>query len=101
MTENEIHRAIQYVTASTSYSREAVSEIVRTGLAELTALATTSSGRFDRETLVAYVCSWTIRRTGHPEPMVREVLDCAGRWLDDMYAKVSREQSELLQQSDG
>ena len=25
-----------------------------------------------------------MKRTGHPEPLVREVLDGAGRWLDEV-----------------
>ena len=36
MTESEVNRAVQYVTASTSYGRETVAEVIRTGLAELT-----------------------------------------------------------------
>jgi len=75
VTENEINRAVQYVTASTSYGRETVAEIIRTGLAELTALATTSSRHFEREALLEYVCYWTIKRTAHPEPLVRRGWD--------------------------
>ncbi len=79
MTDQEINRAIQYVTASTSYGRENVAEILRTGFTELTSLAATSSRVFDREILLEYVCQWTMKRTGYPEPLVREVLGCAGR----------------------
>ena len=50
MTENEINRAVQYVTATTSYGRETVAHIIRTGLAELTAMAASSSRHFTRET---------------------------------------------------
>lgn len=100
MTENEVNRAIQYVTAATSYGRETVAGIIRTGFAELTALATTSSQAFEREALFEYVCRWTINRTGQPEPLVREVLGCAGRWLDELYETIAREHPELLKRSD-
>lgn len=97
MKENEINRAVQYVTATTSYGRETVAEIIRTGLLEMGNLATTSSRRFDRATLLEYVYRWTIAHTGQPEPLVREVLGCAGRWLDEMYETIAREHPELLQ----
>ena len=79
MTEQEINRAIQYVTAATSYGRDTVAEILRTGLSELSVLSTQSTRRFEREDLLGYLCQWTMKRTGHPEPLVREVLDGAGR----------------------
>ncbi len=82
MTDQEINRAIQYVTANTSYGRENVAEILRIGFTELTSLAATSSLVFDGETMLEFVCQWTMKRTGYPEPLVREVLGCAGRWLD-------------------
>ena len=98
MTESEVNRAVQYVTASTSYGRETVAEVIRTGLAELTALATTSSLQARRETILAYVCQWTIKRTGYPEPLVWEVLGYAGRWLDEMYEDtIARDQPELFE----
>lgn len=84
MTEQEINRAIQYVTAATSYGRDTVAEILRTGLSELAVLSTQSTRRFEREDLLGYLCQWTMKRTGHPEPLVREVLDGAGRWLDEV-----------------
>ncbi len=96
MTDQELNRAIQYVTASTSYGRETVAEILRTGLGELTALAVHSTQPFSRETLLEYVCQWTIKRTGQSEPLVREVLSCAGRWLDDVYEELTKRQPELL-----
>ncbi len=96
MTEQEINRAIQYVTASTSYGKDMVAEILHIGLGELVTLATQSSRRFDRETLLEYVSQWTIRRTGQPEPLVREVLGCAGRWLDDLYEEVAQHRPESL-----
>jgi hypothetical protein len=84
MTDQEINRAIQYVTAATSYDREAVALIIRTGLAELAALATTSDRAFDRKSLLEYVCRWTMAKTQFPEPQVREVLGSAARWLDEL-----------------
>jgi hypothetical protein len=99
MTDQELQRAIQYVTASTSYSRETVADILKTGLGELAALATETTRRFERETLLEYVSQWTIKRTGQPEPLVREVLGCAGRWLDEVYEEIVKRQPELLGQS--
>jgi hypothetical protein len=96
MTEQELNRAVQYVTASTSYARDLVADIIATGFAELGALAGTSTQRFERETLLEYVCQWTIAKTGQPEPLVREVLSCAGRWLDEFYEQLAREHPELL-----
>ncbi len=96
MTEQEINRAIQYVTASTSYGKDLVAEILHTGLGELVTVATQSSRQFDRDTLVEYVSQWTIKRTGQPEPLVREVLGCAGRWLDDLYEEVAQRQPDLF-----
>lgn len=100
MTENEINRAVQFVTASTSYGRETVAEIIRTGLGELVALAATTSRQFEREALLEYVCRWTIQKTRQPEPLVREVLGCAGRWLDEMYETTLRANRALLEESD-
>ena len=95
MTDQEIQRAVQYVTASTSYGKDTVAEILKTGFTELAALAATSSKQFDQATLLEYVCRWTITKTGHPEPFVREVLGCAGRWLDSIYDALVREHAEL------
>ena len=96
MTDQELSRAIQYVTASTSYGRDTVAEILKTGFGEMTALAMESSERFEREVLLEYVCQWTIKRTGHTEPLVREVLGCASRWLDEVYEEISKRQPEDL-----
>jgi hypothetical protein len=96
MTDQEISRAIQYVTASTSYGRDTVAEILKTGLGELVTMATQSTRQFERDTLMEYVSQWTIKRTGQPEPLVREVLGCAGRWLDDMYEEIAKRQPEAL-----
>jgi hypothetical protein len=100
MTETELNRAIQYVTASTSYARDTVSDIIRTGLHELSSFATASSRRFDRTALLEYVCMWTIRKSGQPEPLVREILGCAGRWLDAESARLAHEHPELFGTSD-
>jgi hypothetical protein len=101
VTDNEMNRAIQYVTASTSYGRDAVAEIVRTGFAEIADLAGSGSKALDRAALLEYVCHWTMRRTGQPETMVREVLGCAGRWLDDLYETLLHHQPGLLEESGG
>lgn len=97
MTEQEVNRAVLYVTASTDYGRDMVAEILGVGFTELTSLSTTLSRGYDRDTLLEYVCQWTMRKTGHPEPLVREVLGCAGRWLDQMYEQIARERPELIQ----
>lgn len=96
MTDQEINRAVQYVTASTSYGRETVADILQTGLRELAELAVQSTRQFEREVLLEYVSQWTIKRTGQPEPLVREVLGCAGRWLDEVYDEVAKRQPESL-----
>lgn len=96
MTDQEINRAIQYVTASTSYGRDTVAEILQTGLQELAEMAVQSTKQFEREALLEYVSQWTIKRTGQPEPLVREVLGCAGRWLDEVYEEVAKRQPEAL-----
>jgi hypothetical protein len=99
MTDQELNRVIQYVTASTSYARETVSDILHTGLGELSTLATHSTRQFEREALLEYVSQWTIKRTGQPEPLVREVLGCVGRWLDEVYDEIAKRQPEVLGQS--
>lgn len=93
MTDQELNRAVQYVTASTSYGKDTVADILRTGLNEMTALANQSTEQFEREALLEYVSQWTIRQTGLPEPLVREVLSCAGRWLDEVYEEMTTRQS--------
>ena len=102
MTEQEINRAIQYVTAATSYGRDTVAEVLRTGLSELAQLSTQSTCRFEREDLMGYLCLWTMKRTGHPEPLVREVLDGAGRWLDEVATTLAqrRESQEKAGEDD-
>jgi len=100
MTDQELNRAVQYVTASTSYGRKTVESILKIGFSELTELALQSTRQFEREALLEYVSQWTIKRTGQPEPLVREVLGCAGRWLDDVYEEVAGGQPEAGQSSD-
>jgi hypothetical protein len=95
--EQEINRAVQYVTASTSYGRETVAEIIRAGLAEPAEVAVTTSQQFDRETPLEYACRWTVKRTGHPEPLVREILGSAGRWLDEGWEQAARQNSQMGQ----
>lgn len=99
MNDQEINRAVQYVTASTSYSREVVEEILKTGFTELLAMATQSTQRFDRNILLEYVSQWTMKRTGQSEPLVREVLGCAGRWLDEVYDQTVTEKPDILGRS--
>ena len=96
MTDQELKRAVQYVTASTSYGRDTVAEILKTGLSEMIALAMQSSERFEREVLLEYVCQWTIKRTGQTEPLVREILGCASRWLDEVYEEITKREPEAL-----
>ena len=100
MTEQEINRAIQYVTAATSYGRDTVAEILRTGLSELSVLSMQSTRRFEREDLLGYLCQWTMKRTGHPEPLVREVLDGAGRWLDEVATTLEKRREEQAKAGD-
>lgn len=99
MTNQELNRAVQYVVASTSYGRETVADIICTGFEELLTIATHSTKRFERAALLEYVSQWTIKRTGQPEPLVREVLSCAGRWLDEAYEEVTKRQSDALSKS--
>jgi hypothetical protein len=96
MTDQELNRAVQYVTATTSYGRDTVAEILKTGLSEMTSVAMQSSERFERDVLLEYVCQWTIKRTGQSEPLVREILGCASRWLDEVYEEIAKRQPEAL-----
>jgi hypothetical protein len=96
MTDQELNRAVQYVTARTSYGRDMIAEILTTGLGEMTSLATQSSEQFERDVLLEYVCQWTIKRTGQSELLVREILGCASRWLDEVYEEIAKRQSESL-----
>lgn len=100
MTPQEIQRAIQYVVASTSYGKGTVAQVVQTGLAEFEALATTTSHSFSRDQILEYVSRWTMAKTGQPEPLVREILGCAGRWLDELYAQLVQEHPESAGRSE-
>ena len=100
MDQQEIQRVTQYVTARTSYSRDIVEDIVKTGMEELTLLSQTSSQTFARQHVLEYVCQWTIRRTKHPETMVREILECSGRWLDELCRAIDQKDSEKVRQSE-
>jgi len=101
MTDQELNRAIQYVTASTSYSKDIVASVLRAGFDEMTVLAVHATCRFDRDSLMGYICQWSMKRTGQPEPLVREILDCAGRWLDEMSKSMPAEESEQKHVSGG
>jgi hypothetical protein len=92
-----VNRAILYVTASTSYARDTVSDIIRT---ELGSLATASPQGFDPGALLEYICLWTIKKIGQPELLVRKVLGCAGRWLEAESAQLARKQPALFDKSD-
>ena len=100
MTDQEINRAIQYVTAATSYGRDTVADILRTGLAELSMLSMQSTRRFEREDLLGYLCQWTMKRTGQPEPLVREVLGGASRWLDEVAATLAQQEDDAAKAGD-
>ncbi len=100
MDQQEIQRITQYVTARTSYSRDIVEDIVQTGMEELTSLSQTATQTLDRQYVLEYICQWTMRRTQHPEPMIREVLECAGRWLDELCRTMAQKDSEGVSQSE-
>ena len=100
MKLQEIHRVAQYVTARTSYSREDITTILETTFSELSALAETSAETYQRSHLLEYVTHWTIRQTHFPEPMIREILECAGKWLDEMCQTVETPQPEHFDPAD-
>lgn len=94
MNDQEVNRIVQYVTASTSYDRKIVEDIIRIGFSEMTELAMTTTRGFERNTLLEYVCRWTIMRTGQAEHVVREVMGCAGRWLDECFEQLAEPPAE-------
>ena len=96
MTENELQRIIQYVTARLSYGLPLTSEIIRTGFGELMELAKTSAIKLDRDDILAYVCAYTVKKTGHPEPQVREVLEAGGRWLDQASEEIGPQENKAV-----
>ena len=100
MKPQEINRVAQYVTARTSYSREDTTTILETTFSELSALAETSVETYQRADLLEYVTQWTIRQTNFPEPMIREILECAGRWLDEICQTVETSQPEPFDSAD-
>ena len=100
MKPQELHRVIQYVTGQTSYSREDISLILETTFQELSSLANTASMTFYRPQILEYLTLWTIHQTGFPEPMIREILESAGRWLDEMCQTVGIHQAETFDQPD-
>ena len=91
MDQSEIHRIAQYVTTRTSYGHSEVEDILQTGILEMVSLAQTSTQKLERQHLLEYVCQWTIRQTKYPETMIREVLQCSGRWLDDLCQTIDHE----------
>ena len=99
MNDHELHRVVQYVTASTSYARDTVSNILHTGLGELSALAAHSTRPFEREALLEYVSQWTIKRSAQRKSLVREVLGSVGRWLNEVYNECLDRQPEVLGES--
>ncbi len=94
MTDQDLNRAVQYVIASTSYGRDTVESVLKTGFRELTELALQTTRRFERDSLLEYVSQWTIKQTRQPEPLVREILACAGRWMDEVCEEVSTRNHE-------
>ena len=62
----------------------------------MTSLAMQSSERFEQDVLLEYVCQWTMKRTGQSEPLVREILGCASRWLDEVYEEIAKRQPEAI-----
>ena len=91
MDQSEIHRIAQYVTTRTSYSFSEVEDIVQTGILEMVSLAETSTQKFERQHLLEYICQWTIHQTKYPETMIREILECSGRWLDNLCRTIDHE----------
>lgn len=94
MNESELQKIIQYVTARLSYGLPETAEIIRTGFGELVDLAKTSTTTLERDAIVAYVCAYTVKKTGYSEPMVREVLEAGGRWLDQACKEFGRQENE-------
>lgn len=91
MTESELQRVIQYVTGQLSYGVPITSAVLRAGFCELEALAQTNCTQLERDSILSYICTYTVRKTGHPEPMVREILEAAGRWLDQLCQELAQQ----------
>jgi hypothetical protein len=94
MTESELQRVIQYITGQLSYGLPVTSEVVRTGFGELAELAKTAKTKVDRESILAYICAYTVKKTGQPETLVREILEAGGRWLDEISDTFARQEPE-------
>ena len=94
MTEPELQRVIQYATGQLSYGLPITSEVLRTGFGELAELSKSEAGKLDRESILGYVCAYTVKKTGHSEPVVREILEAAGRWLDQVCDTLARQESK-------
>ena len=56
MEPQEINRAIQSVTARTSFGRDAVVEILCTGFGKLASLGKSTSKAFERDHFLQYIC---------------------------------------------
>ena len=94
MTEPELQRVIQYISGQLSYGLPITSDVLRTGFGELAALAQTTTAKLDRESIVTYICAYTAKKTGHPEYMVREILETGGRWLDQACEALAWQESK-------
>jgi hypothetical protein len=94
MTEPELQRVIQYATGQLSYGLPITSEVLRTGFGELAELTKTEAGKLDRDSILGYICAYTVKKTGHAEPMVREILQAGGRWLDEVCEAIARQESK-------
>src|SRR5207247_6212877 len=89
MTDGELERAIQYVTARLSYGLPLTSEVIKIGFGEIVALAKTTTTKLDRDDILAYICVYTVKKTGHSESLVREILEAGGQWLDQAASEVT------------
>jgi hypothetical protein len=96
MTEPELQRVIQYITGQLSYGLPVTSEVVRIGFGELAELAKTATTKVDRESILAYICAYTVKKTGQPETLVREILEAGGRWLDEISETIERHEPESV-----
>jgi len=94
MTDGELQRAIQYVTARLSYGLPLTSEVIKIGFGEIVALAKTTTTKLDRDDILAYICAYTVKKTGHSESLVREILEAGGQWLDQAAAEVSSQENK-------
>lgn len=90
MNIQEIQRLVQYVTARTNFSRPDIEGIIQTACAELSTLAQRSSQNSKRTDVLEYICQWTLKQTKQPETMIREVLECSGKWLDEPCTMIER-----------